>query len=173
MGLLGSAAGLRRVVLPQPSPEAVQLLLQRETAAAIWDISFFGDLPRRLQQYWEGEEVSFPDKVDLFKATPFQRAVWQLIRSIPPGETRSYGWVAEQIGKPRAARAVGQALARNPLPIIIPCHRVVAADGSLGGFNGGTELKQHLLNLEAEGRGKAFVPAQRNTKNARQCSKTT
>jgi len=75
--------------------------------------------------------------------------VWQLTRLIPYGETRSYTWVAEQLGKAGAVRAVGQALARNPLPIIVPCHRVVAKDGKLGGYSGGVEKKDYLLRLES------------------------
>ncbi len=93
--------------------------------------------------------ASFPDELDLSTATPFQRQVWEKTRLIPYGETRSYSWVAEQIGKPGAARAVGQALGRNPLPIIIPCHRVVASDGKLCGFAGGLGMKRRLLSLEA------------------------
>jgi O-6-methylguanine DNA methyltransferase len=79
---------------------------------------------------------------------PFQRAVLTAIQKIPFGETRSYGWVARAIGKPRASRAVGQALGANPIPIIIPCHRIIASDGSLGGYGGGLPLKRKLLTLE-------------------------
>jgi methylated-DNA-[protein]-cysteine S-methyltransferase len=75
--------------------------------------------------------------------------VWEITRLIPYGETRSYAWVAEQIGQPRAVRAVGQALGKNPLPIIIPCHRVITSNGKLGGFGGGLEMKKRLLSLEA------------------------
>ena len=71
-----------------------------------------------------------------------------MVRTIPYGETRSYGWVASHLGLPKAARAVGQALGRNPLPIIIPCHRVISSDGGLGGFGGGLGLKESLLRLE-------------------------
>ncbi|MBI4787571.1 MAG: MGMT family protein [Chloroflexi bacterium] len=79
---------------------------------------------------------------------PFQRAVLIAISKIPFGETRSYGWVAREIGQPNAARAVGQALHTNPIPIIIPCHRVIASDGSLGGYGGGLPMKAKLLQLE-------------------------
>ncbi len=96
-----------------------------------------------------GHKVAFPDALDLSAATSFQRQVWQITRLIPYGETRSYSWLAEQLGKAGAVRAVGQALGRNPLPIIIPCHRVVAKDGQLGGYTGGVEIKRYLLNLEA------------------------
>jgi len=103
----------------------------------------------RFRFYLSGDKITFPDELDLSGATPFQRKVWEITRLIPYGETRSYAWVAEQVNKPRAARAVGQALARNPLPIIIPCHRVVTIDGRLGGFSGGVETKSRLLHLEA------------------------
>jgi methylated-DNA-[protein]-cysteine S-methyltransferase len=102
----------------------------------------------RFQAYFSGHKMDFPDKLDISEATPFQSRVWQAARLIPYGETRSYAWVAGQIGKPQAARAVGQALGRNPLPVIIPCHRVLAADGGLGGFGGGMETKKFLLSLE-------------------------
>jgi O-6-methylguanine DNA methyltransferase len=93
--------------------------------------------------------VSFPDELDLSPATAFQRQVWEITRLIPYGETRSYSWVAEQMGKDGAVRAVGRALGRNPLPIIIPCHRVVEKDGRLGGYSGGVGIKKELLRLEA------------------------
>jgi O-6-methylguanine DNA methyltransferase len=74
--------------------------------------------------------------------------VWQATRIIPCGETRSYGWVAELIWKPKATRAVGQALAANPMPIVVPCHRVIGSDGSLTGFTGGLKMKRRLLEIE-------------------------
>jgi len=111
--------------------------------------SLFDDLIKRLRIYFGGGIVGFPDKLDLEEASPFQRRVWAVTRLIPYGNTRSYKWVAEQIGKPGASRGAGQALSKNPLPIIIPCHRVVKADGRLGGFGGGLEMKRRLLNLEA------------------------
>ena len=106
----------------------------------------------RLKTYFSGYKVTFPDKLDLSGATPFQRKVWEITTIIPYGETRSYAWVAEQMGKSGAARAVGQALGTNPLPIIIPCHRVIASDGKLCGFGGGVERKRYLLSLEASAR---------------------
>jgi methylated-DNA-[protein]-cysteine S-methyltransferase len=109
----------------------------------------FAELVDNLKAYFDGRKVCFDNiKLDLSSATPFQSKVWKATRSIPYGETRSYRWVAEQIGKPGAYRAVGQALGKNPLPIIIPCHRVIASDRSFGGYSGGREMKQHLLNLE-------------------------
>ena len=108
----------------------------------------FEELIRRLKAYFDGKKVAFHEELD-FKATPFQREVWRKTSLIPYGETRSYSWVAEQIGNPRAVRAVGQALSRNPLPIIVPCHRVVASNGALCGFRGGLKMKKRLLSLEA------------------------
>jgi len=92
--------------------------------------------------------VDFPDELDFGSAPPFREAVWQATRSIPFGETRSYGWVAERIGKPNASRAVGQALAANQLAILVPCHRVIGSDGGLCGFGGGLEMKRSLLDME-------------------------
>jgi len=103
----------------------------------------------RLRAYFSSHKATFLDELDLSGATPFQRQVWEATRLIPYGETRSYLWVAEQIKRPGAVRAVGQALGRNPLAVIVPCHRVVASDGKLGGFGGGVELKRHLLYVEA------------------------
>ena len=152
MGLLGSSAGLRRIVLPQPSPELARVAVTRHFAEATPNAPPFGDLPHRLRQYLEGKAVSFPDKLDFADSTPFQQAVWQVTHAIPYGETRSYGWIARQIGKPLAARAVGQAMARNPLAIVVPCHRVIASSGSLQGFGGGLEMKRYLLEMEARAR---------------------
>ncbi len=112
----------------------------------------FKDLIERFRAYFYGHKVVFADELDLSGATSFQCRVWKATGLIPYGETRSYMWVAEQIGKPGAVRAVGQALSRNPLPIIIPCHRVLSSDGRLGGFTGGVETKRSLLSLEASAR---------------------
>jgi len=103
----------------------------------------------RLGAYFGGHKAAFADRLDFSGATSFQRQVWQITRLIPYGETRSYTWVAEQIKRPKAMRAVGQALARNPLPVIVPCHRVLNIDGKLGGYTGGIEMKKRLLSLEA------------------------
>ena len=80
--------------------------------------------------------------------TPFQRAVWDAIARIPFGETRTYGAIARELGRPRASRAVGSACGANPIPLLVPCHRVVASDGGLGGFSGGLDIKRALLRAE-------------------------
>jgi methylated-DNA-[protein]-cysteine S-methyltransferase len=107
-----------------------------------------GGLLERLRRYAEGEAVDLSDGARIATGTPFQRDVWKVLTEIPRGETRSYAWVAQRIGRPRAARAVGQAVGSNPLPLLVPCHRVLASDGSLGGFGGGLEMKKRLLRLE-------------------------
>jgi len=149
VGILGSDKGLLRTTLPQHSAQEAHQLLGNRVNHAVWSHNLFDGLVERLKTYFSGGKVAFPDKLDLSGATPFQRKVWEVTRLIPYGETRSYTWVAEQVKKPQARRAVGQALARNPLPIIIPCHRVVSSDGRLGGFSGGVEIKKRLLRLEA------------------------
>jgi O-6-methylguanine DNA methyltransferase len=104
----------------------------------------------QLQAYFAGERTGFDVPLDLSRLTPFQLSVLQAARRIPAGSVWTYGQVARSIGKPKASRAVGQALGRNPVPIVIPCHRVVASDGSLGGYSGGGGLdsKRWLLHLE-------------------------
>ena len=88
--------------------------------------------------------------VDLLSVSPFQRRVLEAARDISRGQTRPYGWVAEKIGQPRAVRAVGTALARNPVPLVVPCHRVVKADGSVGNYIFGMAAKERLLSIEEE-----------------------
>ena len=151
VGILGSEDGLRQIVLSQASPQAVIYTFDEHLEGATNDISLFGDLPKRLIAYFNGEVVTFPDHLDLADATPFQCSVWQIVRSIPYGQTESYARVAQQIGKPQGVRAVGQALARNPLPIVVPCHRVIGAGGEIGGFSYGSEMKQQLRQMETVG----------------------
>ena len=149
VGILASAKGLLDTTLPQRSAQEAHQLLGESINQATWSPRLFDDLMERLKVYFSGRKATFPDELDLSGANPFQHEVWEAARLIPYGETRSYLWVAEQIKRPKAARAVGQALGRNPLAIIVPCHRVVASNGKLGGFGGGLEMKQHLLCLEA------------------------
>jgi O-6-methylguanine DNA methyltransferase len=148
VGLAFSKKGLRAATLPQTSANAAEEELRRRGAGEPIDATEAGDWPQLLRRYASGEPVSLSDEVDLEQGTPFQRRVWQTLLEIPRGETRSYRWVAEQIGRPEAARAVGQAVGANPLAIVVPCHRVVASDGGLGGYGGGLALKETLLRIE-------------------------
>ncbi len=154
VGLIGSQGGLVSLVFPQPSPEAVLEGLPMQLSGRIEvDDGAFADVAEELRSYFASKPVQFTARVDETLGTPFQRKVWEAVRAIPYGKTMSYGEVASQIGKPGAARAVGAAVGANPVPIVIPCHRVLAADGKLGGFGGGLELKRRLLRLEGVGIG--------------------
>lgn len=104
----------------------------------------------QLREYFAGVRIEFAVPVSVRTGTPFDHAVWAEIARIPYGETRSYGEIAVAVGDRLAARAVGAACNRNPLPIVVPCHRVVGADGTLGGFGGGLDRKVWLLQHEAK-----------------------
>ena len=149
VGVLGSNSGLLKTTLPQELAWEAERLLGDGVRGANRSDDFFADLLQRLKSYFAGQRIAFNDELDLSAATAFQRQVWRLTRLIPYGEARSYSWLAKQIKQPKAVRAVGQALGRNPLPIIVPCHRVIASDGGLGGYGGGLEMKRYLLYLEA------------------------
>jgi methylated-DNA-[protein]-cysteine S-methyltransferase len=111
------------------------------------DQEAFSDAAEQLDAYFAGERTDFDVELDL-RGTEFQQRVWKALLTIPYGETRSYGEIAEQVGAPGAARAVGLANGRNPIAIIVPCHRVVGASGQLTGYGGGLDRKLALLELE-------------------------
>jgi len=163
IGISGSTKGLLRITLPQRSSQKAHELLGESTGHAIKSVHLFDDLITRLRIYFSGQEITFPIKLALAGATTFQRKVWAATRLISYGETRSYSWVAKQINRPGASRAVGQALKKNTLPVIIPCHRVIANNGKLGGYSGGLETKKHLLFLEASAQKKLFMSTANNT----------
>jgi methylated-DNA-[protein]-cysteine S-methyltransferase len=152
VGILASKAGLRAVTLPQNTQKQAFNSLGEQAKRAVLSKELFSDLTEKFQDYYSGKENSFSVELDFSNASAFQKQVWEAARLIPYGETRSYGWVARQIGKPKAARAVGQALGKNPFLIVVPCHRVIAGDGTLGGFGGGLEMKKTLLELEKAGK---------------------
>jgi methylated-DNA-[protein]-cysteine S-methyltransferase len=140
--LIADEQGLRRICFERdrhPRPEDTQ-----GTHAP----SRLAEVRQQLEQYFRGERREFDLPLRPL-GTDFQLGVWQALRSIPFGHTISYAQLANQIGNPKAVRAVGGANGRNPLPIVVPCHRVIGADGSLTGFGGGVEIKQALLQLEA------------------------
>lgn len=149
LGVVATEKGLARLILPHSSSHEVLEELKNSVASGTSSVPAFQDLIGRLRLYFSGRHVDFPDKLDLSAGTTFQQNVWRTTRGILYGETKSYTWVAEQVGSPRAMRAAGQTLGRNPLPIIIPCHRVVARDGGLGGYTGGLDFKRYLLRLES------------------------
>lgn len=147
-----SRLGLRHLILPRPSKDEAFQMLGRETGDAKLAPEpkdpVLKRLAGQLREYFQGRQVAWDYKLDYNIATPFQRQVWSVARTIPYGRTETYGWVARTLGDPDARRAVGQALHVNPLPLLVPCHRVTAARGKLGGFSGGAELKSRLLQLE-------------------------
>jgi methylated-DNA-[protein]-cysteine S-methyltransferase len=148
VGVAFSERGLAGIQLPRATRAQTLANLQRDfpKAAVVADAPI--EIARELREYAEGTRRQFTLPLDLSAVKPFQRTVLQVADSIKYGETRSYGWIARAIGKPRAARAVGRALATNPIPIILPCHRVLGSDGGLHGYGGGLPLKRKLLELE-------------------------
>ncbi len=140
--LLGDGVALHAILFPVDRAPAQVAQGAREEAPC------FASALRQLDEYFAGRRRQF-DLPLAPTGTPFQREVWQALQAIPLGETESYAGLAQRIGRPRAVRAVGAANGRNPLPIVIPCHRVIGADGSLTGFAGGLPTKAWLLRHEA------------------------
>ena len=135
-------AGLCMIGFPKPQRDLTLPADWREGAHPLIDLA-----RTQLGEYFDGRRRDF-DLPLAPAGTPFQRRVWQALADIPFGQTRSYAQLAATIGQPTAMRAVGAANGRNPLPIVVPCHRVIGADGSLTGFGGGLPTKQFLLRLE-------------------------
>jgi methylated-DNA-[protein]-cysteine S-methyltransferase len=148
IGVAFSERGLARLQLPKRTRAQTLATLQRDFPKAniVADVPI--EIARELREYAEGKRRQFSLPLDWSSIRPFQREVLRTADSIKYGETRTYAWIAREIGKPRAARAVGRALATNPIPIILPCHRVLGSDGGLRGYGGGLPLKRRLLELE-------------------------
>lgn len=156
VGLVDSAGAVVRIELPGGrTREELEGDLHRRGITLAEDPERTRELVRQLGEYFAGERRQF-DLPLAAAGTPFQRAVWSELSRIPFGETRSYGEVARALGKPGASRAVGRANGANPIPIVVPCHRVLGADGSLTGFGGGLEAKAALLALEGRGSRRLF-----------------
>jgi methylated-DNA-[protein]-cysteine S-methyltransferase len=152
--IVASPAGLAAVLWECDGPDRVRLPALRDVA----DHPVLVEAERQLGEYFAGRRRVF-DLPLAARGSEFQQRVWQALREIPFGETRSYGQIAERIGQPTAVRAVGAANGRNPLSIIAPCHRVIGANGDLTGFAGGIETKRFLLAFEKENRGSALAAA--------------
>jgi methylated-DNA-[protein]-cysteine S-methyltransferase len=142
--LVASDKGLVAILWENDSPRRVRLseLVENVTHPVLVETE------RQLGEYFAGKRKEFSIALDM-RGTRFQRDVWEALLAIPFGETRSYGQLAKQLGNPRATRAVGAANGRNPVSIIVPCHRVIGSSGKLTGFAGGLETKAHLLSLES------------------------
>ena len=139
--IAGDEIGLRAILLPREG--------QRRDPEPDWreDRRSLADAVAQLDEYFAGERTTFDLRLAQ-PGTPFQLKVWSALRRIPYGATLSYGELAAQIGRPKGSRAVGAANGRNQLPIVVPCHRVIQADGGLGGYAGGLPAKRALLGLE-------------------------
>lgn len=150
--LVVSAKGLVAILWENDSPRRVQLKDLSEDVNHPVLLKAEG----QLSEYFTGKRKSFSLPLDM-RGTPFQNSVWEALLAIPFGETRSYGELAKQLGNPRATRAVGAANGRNPISIVVPCHRVIGSSGKLTGFAGGLDVKARLLELES--RDKNFFRA--------------
>ena len=144
--LVASDHGLAAVLWENDRPRRVRLNLEAEENGH----PVLVEAERQLAEYFAGRRQQFTLKLDV-AGTHFQRQVWNALLTIPFGETRSYRQIANQIGNPRAVRAVGAANGRNPLSIVAPCHRVIGSSGALTGFAGGLDVKARLLALEGAG----------------------
>ena len=151
MGMVGSPRGVRYLTFGHNSAQRAADRLGEELGCDTKTGAWRPDLVARLQRFARGEAEDFADvSIDLPQRTPFQRAVVRACRGIAPGETQTYAQLATAAGRPTAARAVGNCMAANPLPLIVPCHRVVPSSGGLGGYSapGGIRTKRRLLQLE-------------------------
>jgi len=140
--------GLIRVVFDNGQWDAALEDLGRRVGPVVEDRAPLAAVLEQLDEYFDGQRQEFTIDVDLRLANGFRRTALEHLRTIPYGETESYAEVAEAAGSPRAMRAVGSACANNPVPLVIPCHRVVRSDGTLGGYGGGLKIKSTLLEME-------------------------
>jgi methylated-DNA-[protein]-cysteine S-methyltransferase len=140
---------IKRIFLPHPRRNVLEGHIQQTGPATAGHTQEVLSLCQDIQAYFDGAPIWPPwELLDLRGRTPLQGLVLKTVATVPHGTTRTYGQIAAQIGRPRACRFVGTTLARNPFPVVIPCHRIVRADGSPGSFSGGAELKRRMLALE-------------------------
>ena len=143
-----SGDGLVRIAFRQSELAFVAELRRRLGTDVVRSAERTASVVHQLRAYFAGERRTFDVRLDLRDVTPFQRRVLMAAAGVPAGNVVSYGEIARRIGQPRGSRAVGQALHRNPVPIVIPCHRIIAAGGKIGGYGGGLRIKRKLLRLE-------------------------
>jgi O-6-methylguanine DNA methyltransferase len=149
LALYGTAEGLMAVVFPRHSRVAVEAWLDRVIGQAriVDDEGAVEGAIDQLEEYFAGQRREFDLELDL-RGTPFQRKVWEAVAAVPFGQTRSYADIARSVGNGKAVRAVGAANGANPLPLVIPCHRIIGSHGGLHGYGGGLDVKARLLELE-------------------------
>lgn len=150
MGISESSKGIQAIVLPKRSKRAVESELRAQSDGPVQqgESARLEAARRQLLDYLAGRRNTFDVTLDLSRGTSFQRQVWRTLQRVPYGKLRSYQWIAARVGGRHYARAVGNAVGANPLPIVVPCHRIVAHDATLGGFSGGLSMKRKLLSLE-------------------------
>ena len=150
MGLVGNEKGLQRIYLPESKKQELKETILSDFPESTESEGSWARAKKQFIEYFSGKRIRFDLPLDLSKATPFQKKVYAVLSRVPFGEVRTYRWLAQKIGNPKALRAVGMANGKNRWPIVIPCHRVVGSDGFLTGFSapGGLELKALLLKLE-------------------------
>jgi O-6-methylguanine DNA methyltransferase len=150
MGISETSKGIDTIVLPKGSKRAIESALRSVTGERFEEgvSDRLEEARRQVLDYLDGKREAFNMPLDLARGTPFQRRVWQVLQRVPYGKLRSYQWIASRVGGRHYARAVGSAVGANPLPVLIPCHRIVAQDASLGGFSCGLPMKRKLLTLE-------------------------
>jgi methylated-DNA-[protein]-cysteine S-methyltransferase len=152
-GVAATSAGICRVALAlSGEPEFLKTLRILHPSPEKRGDKLAG-VEKEFHLYFRGMLKQFSCKLDLTGGTCFQQQVWRKLMTIPFGKTKSYKWLARSVNRPKAFRAAGNANGRNPVPVIVPCHRVIRQNGDLGGFTGGTHLKQFLLDLEAKSYG--------------------
>lgn len=149
-GLIRGEKGLKRIFLPEKNKKAITVRIDIFCPRSVLAEEKFKKENKDITAYFMGKTKNIDSHLDFSGSTNFQRMVWSETAKIPYGETRTYTFIAERIGKYNSYRAVGNALGKNPFPLVIPCHRVIKKDGAPGGFTaiGGTKLKEKLLKLE-------------------------
>lgn len=157
LGMVSSPEGLCFVLWRVTEAELIEQVRAETGLIPRKDSRKLSPWRRRFARYFLGEKIAFDAPISFLVGTPFQKKVWRKMSEIPYGEVRSYQWLADRLGMGEGARAVGNACGNNPLPIVVPCHRVVRRNGSLGGYTGGLEIKKRLLAIESKSAGRGGV----------------
>ena len=150
MGIAEGDKGMKKIVLPHGNRQDVEQIILRKFPEALENDTALESLAKIFEGYFKGEKISQAIEIDWSGYSDFSIKVWRATQSIPWGEVRTYKWVSQYLQKPLSSRAIGNALGKNPFPIVVPCHRVVRSDGSLGGFSAplGVVLKRKMLEME-------------------------
>ena len=149
LGLVRDDKHLLRILLPNEGNSKQVLREKYSNEDIVENISGFEDVINQLTEYFDGKRTQFTIETKMEIASFYKKALTEVTK-VPYGKTTSYGQIAQQINSPKAARAVGTANARNPFPIVIPCHRIITSNGKLGGYAGGLKMKRYLLDLESK-----------------------